>query len=235
MSEIASTEQQEIKGWFENTYKNRGNLYLRPKAAYEIFLHLLKPQEGENILDVACGLGRLLEVGNQYNLNLNGVDISENAISHVNDILPQATAKVGNAEQLPFEDESMDMITCIGSLERIINLETALAEQLRIGKPKARYCYMVRNSNRLSWKIVKNQMGIKNKAGHQGAKTMEEWSAIFEKSGFEIEQVVADQWGRMRIWRFLGLGIFHPDYKKVKSSSTPIENAYEFIFVLRKK
>jgi len=234
MSEVTA-EQERIKNWFENTYQKRGNLYLRPKAAYEIFLHLLKPQKGQNLLDVACGLGRLLEVGKQYDLNLHGVDLSETAIQSVKEILPEAVAKVGNAEALPFDDNSMDMITCLGSLERIINLENALKEQLRVGKPTAKYCYMVRNSNRASWKLVKNGLGIKNEAGHQGAKTLEEWSDIFRKVGFEIEQVVSDQWGRMRIWRYLGLGIFHPDYKTPKKGLTPLENAYEFIFVLRKK
>ena len=230
-----STEQLRVKDWFEKTYKSRGNLYLRPKAAYEIFLHLLQPQKGQKYLDVACGLGRLLEVGNTYDLEVHGVDISENAIAQVKKNLPFAHAKTGNAEALPFEDGSFDLVTCIGSLERFLNLEKALNEQLRIGKPSAKYCYMVRNSDTLDWKYLKKGMSMKNDAGHQGAKSLEEWSNIFEQAGFKIENVIADQWARMRLWRILGLGIFHPDYKKTKKGWVPLENANEFIFVLSKK
>lgn len=230
-----STEQLRVKNWFERTYKKRGNLYLRPKAAYEIFLHLLQPQKGQKLLDVACGLGRLLEVGKQFNLDLFGIDISENAIAQVKKKFPEAIVKNGNAEAIPFDDNSVDLITCIGSLERFLNLEKALSEQLRVGKPTAKYCYMVRNSDTPDWKYLKKGMKMTNEDGHQGAKSLKEWTQIFEDAGFKIEQVVADQWGRMRVWRILGLGIFHPDYKKIKKGAVPLKNANEFIFVLSKK
>ncbi|AOR29238.1 hypothetical protein FORMB_22200 [Formosa sp. Hel1_33_131] len=33
---IVSMQQEKIKNWFDKTYSQRGNLYLRPKEAYQI-------------------------------------------------------------------------------------------------------------------------------------------------------------------------------------------------------
>ena len=224
-------EQERVKDWFEQTYAQRSKLYLRPPEAYEVFMTLLEPVANQQLLDVACGPGRLLEVAQNYQLQLHGIDLSVNAIQLARKVLPIAQLKHGNAEALPYPDQYFDLITCIGSLERFLNLEQALAEQYRVGKPSARYCFMVRNSNTFSWKVIKQGLGLKNTKGHQGAKNLETWSAVFNKAGFRVEQVVPDQWPRKRLMRFVSPRM---DYKKINSSILPIQYANEFIFLLKK-
>ncbi len=63
-------EQKNIADWFNNTYTQRGDMYLRPVKSYSIYLELLKVKKGQNILDVACGLGRLLEAALPYTSNV---------------------------------------------------------------------------------------------------------------------------------------------------------------------
>jgi len=227
----AINEQEKIKNWFENMYAKRSKLYLRPPEAYEVFMTLIQPKKGLKLLDVACGAGRLLEVAQNYEVKIHGVDISENAIGHAQRKLPEAKLSIGNAENLPYSDGQFDYVTCIGSLERFIALDKALAEQYRVGKPDARYCFMVRNSNTLSWKLLKEGLGMKNTAGHQGARSLSEWSASIEKNGFKIERVVADQWPRKRLMRFVSPKM---NYKKINSTILPIDYASEFIFLASK-
>ncbi len=226
-----NNEQEKIKNWFENMYAKRSKLYLRPPEAYEVFMTLIEPKQGMKLLDVACGAGRLLEVAQNYDVKIHGVDISENAIGHAQRKLPNAKLSTGNAENLPYSDGQFDYVTCIGSLERFIELDKALAEQYRVGKSTARYCFMVRNSNTLSWKFMKEGLGMKNTDGHQGAKSLEEWSAAIEKMGFKIERVVADQWPRKRLMRFVSPRM---NYKKINSTILPIDYASEFIFLATK-
>lgn len=232
---MTSTNQEEIKQWFEKTYATRAEQYLRPPKAYETFLHLLHPNKGEKLLDVACGIGQLLLVAEQFGLEASGIDLSENAIAKAKVRLPNAHFQQGNAESLPYQDEAFDHITCIGSLERIINLEQALAEQLRVGKKTAKYCYMVRNSDTLKWKVLKKGLGMVNKKGHQGAKSLEEWRRIFDEAGFEVIQEEADQWPMHKVVKFSSLGLKNLQTEKFYKGIVPLKYANEFIFLLQKK
>jgi len=147
----ASTRQQEIANWFDKTYSRRGEWYLRPVKAYYIFLELLKVQPKESVLDVACGLGRLLEAAREYNCELTGVDISKVAVEKAKKNVPDAHIQWANAEALPFDDDEFDVITCLGSLERMLNLSQVLHEMKRVTTAKARFCFLVRNENTATW------------------------------------------------------------------------------------
>ncbi len=223
-------QQAQIKEWFEKTYSKNSKSYLRPPVAYEVFLGLLNPKKGQKILDVACGPGHLLIPAQSYELQLFGIDISQNAIDLAGKALPEADLRTGNAEVLPYPDNYFDHITCIGSLERIIDMKKALQEQLRVAAPEARFCYMVRNNRTLSWRIKKS-LGFINKKGHQGAKGLETWTSLFQEQGFQIERIVPDQWPGKRFQRWINPWI---NYKKIKPGIIPLRYAYEFIFIMKK-
>ena len=232
-----SERQSQIKAWFNQTYQQRAFQYLRPVEAYEIYLSLLEAKKGNSILDIACGPGQMLKAAEKQKLTLSGIDISDVAINYAKAALPNAILKVANAEELPFKNNQFNYITCLGSAERFLQLEVALKEMLRVAKPNARFCFLVRNSERASWKIVKKKLGLINKAGHQGAKSLNEWAAIFTKTGFNIDTVHHDQWPKTRWQRWLSLNskLWQVDYKKKKKRNGTLESAYEFIFILSKQ
>lgn len=231
------TEQDQIKHWFNKTYKSRAFQYLRPVEAYEIYLKLLQVEKEYSILDIACGPGQMLKAAQQQGLTLNGIDIAEVAIDYAKAALPNADLQVANAENLPFKDNQFNYISCLGSLERFINLEVALQEMLRVAKPQARFCFLVRNSERTSWKIIKKGLGFINTTGHQGAKNLNEWSGIFAKAGFKINRIHHDQWPKTRWSRWLSFNskLWKVDYQKIHKRKTALEAAYEFIFILSKQ
>ena len=187
------------------------------------------------MLDIACGPGQLLMAGKEKQLQLYGIDISSEAIRQCKARLPEAQVQVANAEALPFADKRFDYLTCLGSLERIIHLDQALKEQVRVAKDEARFCYLVRNADAPSWKLVKQTLGIQNHTGHQTAKSLKEWTSIFTTAGLKIESVYSDQWPLVRWRRWLALNKSSIDYTKIRKGWLPLENAYEFIFVLRKE
>ena len=51
-----------------------------------------------------------------------------------------------NGEDLPFDDDSFNLITSIGSLEHYINPEIGLREILRVAKPGAKIFIILPNS-----------------------------------------------------------------------------------------
>lgn len=227
-------EQKTIEKWFNTTYSKRGESYLRPKEAYLIFAELLQLQPTKNFLDVACGLGRMLEVSQLYKANNYGIDLSEVAVEKAKLKLPNDNIVVGNAEQLPFENSTFDYVTCLGSLERMIDKKSVLQEIDRVTKPEAKICLMVRNANSWRWIFTKKMLFTINKKGHQDAKTYQEWKSLFDQHNFIIETCVPDQWPMMKIKKIISFGQFK-NYKKVSKSLVPLQFANEFIFILKKK
>ncbi len=115
-------------------------------AAPLIDHYKLKP--GDRILDVGCGKAFLLHEMKQIipELEVVGIDISEYAIENAKpEVKP--FLQVGNAVELPFEDNSFDFVITINTLHNLYcqTLEKALKELERVGK---RDKYMVVESYR---------------------------------------------------------------------------------------
>ena len=226
--------QKEIHDWFDKNYKLRGFSYLRPTEAYHVYYHLLKPKEGSKWLDVACGPGLLLKVVSENGVHATGIDISETAIKMAQIKLPQADLKVANAENLPFTDNSFDFVSCLGSLERMLDLKKALKEQLRVAKQDSNFVYLVRNSETTSWKYLKKGLRLQNRKGHQDAANLETWKQRFIDVGFKVEHIYPDQWPRQRWYYWIGKRGWNEVFTSVKSSKKRLQKANEFIFVLSK-
>ena len=225
--------QADIKVWFDNIYIKRGYGYLRPQEAYNIFLTLLDPKKDSKHLDVACGLGLLLKALSCNCAEVHGIDISSEAIRQSKNYCPNAILAEGNAESLPYEDSTFDSVSCIGSIERMIDRPKALKEQLRVAKPNARFCYMVRNSEHITWKYLLNPFGLENKQGHQDAMNLQRWKDLFESNGLRILNIYPDHWPYFR-----ALKIMQPwskiDTGRIIRFPLKINLAYEFIFLLAK-
>jgi len=226
--------QDKIKKWFDNTYHHRRFSYLRPEEAYEIFVTLLLPKKGDKLLDVACGPGLLLKRAVEKEVAAYGIDISKVAIELSKSFVPNANTLIGNSENLPFPDEEFDFITCIGSLERFIDIKQSLDEMKRVSKPNAMFCFMVRNADTIIWRIYRQFLGQKKTEAHMEAKNLEEWKDLFRKNGFEIMSGYPDQWPGLKLrkrilfWKTI-------DYGKIHKTILPLKYSNEFIFILKNK
>lgn len=228
-------EQLAVKDWFNATYLKKGERYLRPVKAYLIFLEIMQIEPGKKLLDVACGLGRLIEAAQPYGCHSYGVDLSDVAIAKAQQKFPKAELQVANAEALPFNDTQFDYVTCLGSLERMLNLDRVLAELLRVGHPQTQYCFLVRNSNTFIWQFFKEKLGMRNKTGHQNAMSLQQWTDKFNGAGYEVQAVYPDQYPLQKRKKWYSLGLASVDYKKLIFPSSPLHTANEFIFVLKPK
>lgn len=228
-----ANEQQRIADWFDTTYRRKGERYLRPIRAYYVFLELLAVTPDTRLLDIACGLGRLLEAAATYGVTGTGIDISPVAIAAAQQKLPDANLVVGNAEQLPFADASFDVVTCLGSLERMMDRPQVLREMRRVARPGARFCLLVRNSATLSFRWFTGSRDQRRRRGHQDADSLQRWRALFRDAGFETIDVLPDQYPlhRKARWRKLGMGTV--DFRRPIRDVGPLEKANEFVFVLR--
>lgn len=103
--EIKYLELQKNWWWFE--------------GRRELILNLIKDIPYNNILEIGCGSGEL----SKYLKNYNGIDISE-----------KTPFIVGNAHNLPFEDNSFDLILLLDLLEHTDD-KIVMKEVYRVLKP----------------------------------------------------------------------------------------------------
>ena len=222
--------------WFEQIYRRQGFRYLRPYAAYPIYLQLLEARAGERLLDVGCGPGLLLRAACERGLAARGADIAHTPLSMAREYVPRAAVARADAEELPFAAASFDLVTCIGALERFPDRAQALRELQRVTTIAARFCIMVRNARTLTWALGTRWWGRPARRGHHDAKSLAEWTALFTAAGFAIDAVHPDQWPRQRLRRWLR-GRRDPDFRRPERVARPIlplRLANEFVFLLRK-
>lgn len=138
-------------------------------------------KSGDKILDVGCGKAYLVYDFTTVvpGVEVAGIDISEYAIE---DAKPEVTPflKTANATELPFEDNSFDLVISINTLHNLpcYDLDKALREIERVGKDKKFICVeSYRNeeekANLLYWQLT-----------CEAFNSPEEWDWWFEKTGY---------------------------------------------------
>jgi len=137
------------------------------------------------VLDVACGTGQWLKVVNDLGATAFGVDISEKAIRKAKMNIPKGEFKVGTAEQLPFENDMFDLVTCLGALEHFLEQEEALREMIRVAKKKTKILILVPNANFLTYRLGIFR-GTKQKDNREIILSLSEWEKLFNRAGLKV-------------------------------------------------
>jgi SAM-dependent methyltransferase len=98
---------------------------------------------GNRILDVGCGKGFLLHDFTQVmpGVEVRGLDISDYAVENAKEEV-RPFVQVGNANHLPFPDQSFDLVVSINTLHNLYtyDLEKALREIERVGRKHKFIC-----------------------------------------------------------------------------------------------
>lgn len=102
-------------------------------------LEAIAPLSGGKVLEVGCGPGILLSRLRSSKLELYGLDRCPEMIAEAKKRTAGASVKltVGRGQQLPFEDQSFDVVLALGVLEYLPELKEGLNEIARVAKPNA--------------------------------------------------------------------------------------------------
>ena len=131
--------------------------YLRILEYDEVTLfidkHSAELSTESSILDIGCGAGRhLIHLSNKGFTNLFGVDLSPHGIARLTSYRPGIQAQVADATQLPFKDNSFDVILMVGIVYEIPDLskhDRAFAEIRRLLRPGGRLLFI--NNSPYNW------------------------------------------------------------------------------------
>jgi ubiquinone/menaquinone biosynthesis C-methylase UbiE len=173
------------KEFFDGDRKNGyGGYYYNSKFWTEVVKDLnnfYKLKNGSKILDIGCGKGFMLFDFMKLNPNfvLEGIDISDYAITNA---VPEVKKflKVGDAKNLPYEDNSFDLVISINTTHNLeINqCKKALSEMQRVSR-KDKYLIVDAYSN----EIEKDRIFAWNLTAKTILST-NEWINLFEEAGY---------------------------------------------------
>ncbi|MBD5476934.1 MAG: class I SAM-dependent methyltransferase [Lachnospiraceae bacterium] len=109
----------------------------RWRSVAEKLVEHYKLKAGQKVLDIGCGKAHLLYELTQIvpGINVVGLDISEYAITHTIKEIEPFLMK-GEAQNLPFEDNSFDLVISLNALHnlKIYDLKKAIQDVQRISK-----------------------------------------------------------------------------------------------------
>jgi SAM-dependent methyltransferase len=105
----------------------------------EEFVARLDLARGARVLDVACGTGNLSIPAAHAGANVTGIDIAPNLIEQAQaraaDERLEARFDVGDAEALPYDDESFDVVMTMFGAMFAPRPDVTAAELIRVTKP----------------------------------------------------------------------------------------------------
>jgi len=107
------------------------------RPTYEAALDRTGFEPGWRVLDIGCGAGAFLRLVADGGAEPHGLDASEALIAFCRELLPEADLRVGEMEELPWDDDSFDLVTGFNSFFFANDMVAALREAGRVAKPGA--------------------------------------------------------------------------------------------------
>lgn len=98
----------------------------------------LEIKPNQNIMEVGCGPGGFLLPFYEKGYAVTGLDYSESLINICIEVMPNGHFEAGEANDIPFDDEQFDVITCNSVCHYFLDYnyaEKVLAEIARVLKP----------------------------------------------------------------------------------------------------
>jgi 2-polyprenyl-3-methyl-5-hydroxy-6-metoxy-1,4-benzoquinol methylase len=94
-----------------------------------------------SILDAGCGEGFVLSEFKKRGIGnfLEGIDSSEEALNTGRELFPYLSLKLGNIYNLPYEDESFDLVICAEVMEHLNEPDKVMEEIVRVSR---KYCLL---------------------------------------------------------------------------------------------
>lgn len=159
------------------------------------------------VLDIGCGTGRLLELLGQRvpNAALTGLDLAPNMLQQAAERLPATVRLVqGDAEQLPFADNSFQLVLSSSTFQWLDALPCCFGEIRRVLEPEGLFVFSLFGEGTLyelreSWHQALLRAGRETTEQHTGVHSFHDSEQVrhaLELAGFrdvvvwsELEQV----------------------------------------------
>lgn len=108
---------------------------------------------GGRLLDIGCGTGFIINLARDLFDEIHGLDVTPAMLAKVDTSGGHITLHNTNAERLPFDDASFDVVTGYSFLHHLEDFRPVVREAFRVLKAGG-LCYFDLDPNRLFWKAL---------------------------------------------------------------------------------
>ncbi len=136
------------------------------------------------MLDVGCSIGATVRAAEQFGWQATGVDVSAAAVKYCQDDGLDCH-KIDGLE-LPFEDESFDLVTHWHVIEHVENVAETLTEWRRVLKPGGLMVLETPDANYLKARMMGPRYKKFWPSAHLYTFNRQNLSSILEQEGFEV-------------------------------------------------
>jgi SAM-dependent methyltransferase len=158
---VANFQHEDVRafehtGWqraaasYENTFAHATEPYIAP------LLDAAGVSRGQQVLDVACGPGRLAAAAAARGASAHGLDFSAAMIGIARDAHPEITFTEGDAERMPYPGGKFDAVVSSFGMHHVPQPEKALAESRRVLRANAWVAFTVwaTPEDNVAWSLV---------------------------------------------------------------------------------
>ncbi len=142
------------EGWY--TASNHPIALLRAENAVRIPWILSEIGEAKTVLDIGCGAGILTNTFAQKGHRVSGIDLSAPSIevARGRDTTRQVDYRVASAYELPYPDQTFDVVCAMDVLEHVEEPLRLIQEASRVLKPGGLFFFHTFNRNWLSYLLI---------------------------------------------------------------------------------
>ena len=121
------TGERTVPGiWHENYWFRRHEV---------VYLRITDLVTGMDVLEAGCGEGYGAHLLSKQSKSLHALDYDDYATGHVHAAYPDVSVLRANLVQLPYADESFDVVVSLQTIEHLWNQQAFVAECLRVVRP----------------------------------------------------------------------------------------------------
>jgi len=158
---------------------------------------LCKPDKEDEVLDIATGTGHTAFALAPYVHSVIGIDITEEMLAKARILqeknkLRNVSFQLADAHDLPFPDESFDIVTCRRAPHHFSDIRIAIDEMYRVLQTRGRLVIDDRSvpENRFVDQMM-NRLDTLHDESHVRQYGSSEWKSFLEGSGFEVQMIMS--------------------------------------------
>ena len=185
---MKATKKELFYNEFSNKWEGEINKKETLKRLDVVFGKLLQGinLRGLEFLEVGCGLGYFSKKAFTLGARVTGIDVGENLINKSKQKVPQGKFFVASISNLPFKDETFDMVLCTEVIEHVENQNKGFKEIYRVLKTDGLFVITTPNKIFKTLFDFLSLVGIRPYHGHEKWFYSWQFKKILTKTGWRI-------------------------------------------------
>ena len=139
---------EEVHEYEQKTWERCSKSYLDgfaglTKETIPLLLEAIEINKEDKVLDLGSGPGHVADHLARQGARVTGIDFVQSMVEVSTKKYPHIDFRIANAEQLPFEDDSFDVVVSNFVVHHLARPEDVFSEVSRVLKPNSRFAFSV--------------------------------------------------------------------------------------------